>query len=186
VPPGLSFLLVAPDDRSEAAMREAIPEAAWTQCPSIDAAEAYLAAAAFDAVVVDEALAKDPTSGAPALRRRFGVAVHVLRSGDPSSLRRALEGGADGAEGLLEDVRLALGRAIHDVNNPMTVITGNAQYALELARGLDLDPSLVRSLEDIEEAGQRLESSMAALSVLRQRLVGIEGGDRLGGDDVRR
>ncbi len=148
-------------------LREALPEAICTQCPSIDEAVAYLSAAEFDAVIVDASVA-EAQSGAPALRERLGMPVHVLRAGDAMALRAAL--GADGGDESMEEVRIALGRAIHDVNNPMTVINGNAQYALELARGLDLDESLVRSLEDIEEAGRRLEASMATLSALRRRL----------------
>jgi signal transduction histidine kinase len=180
VPSGPSLLLVAPEGNgSQEAMREALPDATWTHCPSIDAAEAYLSAAEFDAVIVDEAI-PEAQEGASALRERLGASVHVVRAGDALALSRAV-GGAPGADAgaLLEEVRLALGRAIHDVNNPMTVITGNTQYALELARGLDLDPSLVRALEDIEEAGQRLEGSMATLSTLRQRLAGT-GRDGLG------
>ena len=85
-----------------------------------------------------------------------------------------------GPEAMLREVLHALGRAVHDANNPLTVITGNAQYALEMARSLEVDASLVRSVEDIEEAGRRLESAMAALSEVRRRLAAaVDSGDRV-------
>jgi signal transduction histidine kinase len=107
------------------------------------------------------------------------VPVYVADVRDPESLHRALNAGA-GPEAMLRELLRALGRAVHDANNPLTVITGNAQYALEMARSLDVDASLVRSVEDIEEAGRRLESAMAALSEVRRRLAAaIETGDRV-------
>jgi len=161
---------VSPDDGlTEETLRAAVPGATWTRCPSLDAAEVYLSAAEFDAVVVDEALVRaegrDP-------RERLGTPVHVVRAGDAAGLRAALGAGAAGPEALLREVPMALGRAVHDANNPLTVITGNAQYALEMARALNVDASLIRSIEDIEEAGRRLEAALGVLSDLRRRLAG--------------
>jgi signal transduction histidine kinase len=179
-----SLLLVTPDgDGAEgcaAALRAAIPDATWTLCPSIDAAEAYLAGASFDAVVVDEGINGLDGTDARGLGVRLGAPVHVFRAGDAGAVRAALKGGDD-PRAQLDEVRIALGRAVHDANNPLTVITGNAQYALEMARTLDLDASLMRSLEDIDEAGRRMEAAMATLAALRQRLSnGLASGDGLG------
>jgi hypothetical protein len=59
------------------------------------------------------------------------------------------------------------------------VINGNAQYALEMARCMELDAGLVKSLEDIEAAGRRLEEELGALSALRERLTERDQGDAL-------
>jgi signal transduction histidine kinase len=184
IPLGPSLLLVTSDGDGAAgcaaALRAAIPDATWTLCPSIDAAEAYLAGASFDAIVVDEAINGFDGPDVPVLRARLGAPVHVFRAGDAGAVRSALKGRED-AQAQLDEVRVALGRAVHDANNPLTVITGNAQYALEMARTLDLDASLLRSLEDIDEAGRRMEAAMATLATLRQRLSnGLESGDGLG------
>ncbi len=68
--------------------------------------------------------------------------------------------------GARADLRVALTRVTHDINNPLAVISGNAQLLLELARALDLDPDVAKPIQDIEEASQRLASMVERLNAL--------------------
>jgi hypothetical protein len=189
---GPSLLFVTSDPagaaEGEAVLRAAVPGLAVTRCGSLDAAQAYLAAAAFDVVCVDAELPGDAALDALALRARLGARAPVFVLGQdgvgPDALRRALglpdEGpGGDGAaaeadaRALLDEVRLALGRAVHAANNPLTVVAGNAQFLLEVATSMELDPTLVRSLEDIEMAGRQLQEALADLAAARQRLASV-------------
>jgi len=69
---------------------------------------------------------------------------------------------------LLQQVRVALARVVHDVNNPLAVISGNAQLLLELVRMLELDAELAKPIADIEEASRELAERLAQLSRLRE------------------
>jgi signal transduction histidine kinase len=69
---------------------------------------------------------------------------------------------------LLNQVRIALSRVVHDVNNPLAVISGNAQLLLELVRIMELDAELAKPISDIEEASRELAERLAQLSRLRE------------------
>lgn len=71
---------------------------------------------------------------------------------------------------LLESVRGMVARVSHEVNNPLAIISGNAQLLMELARALDLDEEIGQPIQDIEEATRRLSASLAALNDLREDL----------------
>lgn len=64
------------------------------------------------------------------------------------------------------DLQVALSRVTHDINNPLSIISGNAQLLLELAQVLDLDPDVAKPIRDIEEASQRLASMVNRLNTL--------------------
>lgn len=64
------------------------------------------------------------------------------------------------------DLQGALRRVTHDINNPLSIISGNAQLLLELARVLDLDPDVAKPIRDIEEASQRLADMVSRLNSL--------------------
>jgi signal transduction histidine kinase len=84
------------------------------------------------------------------------------------------------ASGLLEALRAETGAVAHAINNPLTVIAGNAQFLGEMARTEGLAPVLVRSIEDIEAATQQLSDALDRLAVLRQRIADALGvSDRL-------
>lgn len=69
------------------------------------------------------------------------------------------------------DVMLrALSRTLHDVNNPLTVISGNAQLLNEMGPSLGLSPELQKPIGDIEEASVMLAERLAELASLRERL----------------
>lgn len=77
------------------------------------------------------------------------------------------------------DLKVALNRVTHDINNPLAIISGNAQLLLELARALELDPDVAKPIQDIEEASQRLASMVERLNALneatRQNFIGGDG-----------
>jgi len=64
------------------------------------------------------------------------------------------------------DLQVALRRVTHDINNPLSIISGNAQLLLELARVLDLDPDVAKPIRDIEEASHRLANMVSRLNSL--------------------
>ena len=74
---------------------------------------------------------------------------------------------------LLDALRAEVGRVVHAANNPLTVIAGNAQFLLELARTTEIDPAFARPLEDIEAAAHQLQQALAELSAVRQRVADI-------------
>jgi signal transduction histidine kinase len=65
-----------------------------------------------------------------------------------------------------EQLQVALSRVTHDINNPLSIISGNAQLLLELAQVLDLDPDVAKPIRDIEEASQRLARMVGRLNRL--------------------
>lgn len=69
-----------------------------------------------------------------------------------------------------DDLQGALRRVTHDINNPLSIISGNAQLLLELSRVLDLDPDVAKPIRDIEEASQRLANMVERLNALNDAL----------------
>ncbi len=72
---------------------------------------------------------------------------------------------------LIETVRSTVANVKHEINNPLAIISGNAQLLLELARLMDLDEELVKPIRDIEEASQRIGQSLEKLNSIND-LVG--------------
>lgn len=70
----------------------------------------------------------------------------------------------------LEDVRDQVSSVYHDLNNPLSIISGNAQFLLELSREEDLDDQFVSSIQDIKEATERMSESLDRLTRLKQEL----------------
>lgn len=68
------------------------------------------------------------------------------------------------------DFQGALRRVTHDINNPLSIISGNAQLLLELSRVLDLDPDVAKPIRDIEEASQRLADMVERLNALNDEM----------------
>lgn len=61
-------------------------------------------------------------------------------------------------------IRATLSTVCHNVNNPLAVITGNAQLLLELARAMDLGDEFTEPIQDIERAGTRIEGMLQRLT----------------------
>lgn len=70
----------------------------------------------------------------------------------------------------LEDVRETVSTVYHDLNNPLSIISGNAQFLLELGREQDLDEEFLSSLQDIREAADRISDSLNRLTRLKEEL----------------
>lgn len=78
------------------------------------------------------------------------------------------------------DLHVALTRVTHDINNPLAIISGNAQLLMELSRALNLDPDVAKPIQDIEEASHRLANMVEQLNALNDPT----RAERLGGDGV--
>lgn len=76
-----------------------------------------------------------------------------------------------------EALQRALSEMTHDINNPLAIISGNAQLLLELARMLDLEPDVAKPIQDIEEASHRLAETVRRLNALKETLNPPLGGD---------
>lgn len=73
-------------------------------------------------------------------------------------------------EAELHQFRATLSKVYHDINNPLAIISGNAQLLLEMARLMELEDQLVKPIEDIEEASRRLDESLDDLDRLQEEL----------------
>lgn len=76
----------------------------------------------------------------------------------------------DRPEDWVERVRNTLAEVHHDLKNPLSIISGNAQYLLELNKAAELDDHVATSIQDIEEAADRLRASLDRLAELRDEL----------------
>jgi len=63
-----------------------------------------------------------------------------------------------------------LSSVYHDLNNPLSIISGNAQFLLELSQEEGLDEQFVSSARDIQEASRRMAESLQELTRLRDAL----------------
>ena len=70
----------------------------------------------------------------------------------------------------LDDVRETVSSVYHDLNNPLSIISGNAQFLLELTREADVDEQFVSSVRDIQEAAERMSDSLNRLTRLKEHL----------------
>lgn len=101
--------------------------------------------------------------------------AHLLRS--PVYFLQALAAAKAGSNGKvrsdgpsLQEIRRTISRVNHDLNNPLSIISGNAQLLAELARMLDLDSDLAQPIEDIEAASSRVGEILRHLVDLRDQI----------------
>ena len=78
--------------------------------------------------------------------------------------------GAGEMEQSLKDLRVRLSRIHHDINNPVSIISGNTQLLMELARALEVEEDFSGPLEDIEAAIDKLTASVDRLMEVRRML----------------
>jgi signal transduction histidine kinase len=74
----------------------------------------------------------------------------------------------DTTDPLPEEAREALSKVYHDLNNPLSIISGNAQFLLEIGRDADLDDAFLSSVEDIREAADRMAAALRHLTELKE------------------
>lgn len=70
----------------------------------------------------------------------------------------------------VEEVRDTVSSVYHDLNNPLSIISGNAQFLLEIGKEEDLDEQFLSSAKDIKEAAQRMAESLHQLTRLKEEL----------------
>ncbi|MEM6644847.1 MAG: histidine kinase dimerization/phospho-acceptor domain-containing protein [Bacteroidota bacterium] len=68
----------------------------------------------------------------------------------------------------LAEIRAKASKVHHDVNNPLAIISGNAQLFLELASILGADEDLVQPVRDIEAASVRMADLLHGLMDIKQ------------------
>lgn len=83
---------------------------------------------------------------------------------------------------LVGDLRARLSQIKHDANNPLAIVSGNAQLLIELAGAMDLGPDFLEPLQDIEDACHRVEEALNELTLLRRSLPKVEGTSDLDGE----
>lgn len=85
----------------------------------------------------------------------------------------------DSADSTAQEAQEAISSVYHDLNNPLSIISGNAQFLLELSREEDIDDQFVSSVQDIKEAAQQMAESMERLNRLKEAM----GDGRLNPDE---
>ncbi len=73
-------------------------------------------------------------------------------------------------EDVRENIRETVSSVYHDLNNPLSIISGNAQFLLEIGKEEGLDDQFLSSAEDIKEAAQRMAESLHQLTRLKEEL----------------
>ena len=68
---------------------------------------------------------------------------------------------------LIDTLRMTVANVKHEINNPLAIISGNAQLLLELTRIMELDEDLVKPIRDIEEASLRITDSLDKLNSIK-------------------
>lgn len=76
----------------------------------------------------------------------------------------------------LAQARALLSRIHHDVNSPLSVISGNVQLLQELAKALQVDSEFQDPLRDMEDAVDGVISSVDRLMIVRKLLADLEKG----------
>jgi signal transduction histidine kinase len=74
------------------------------------------------------------------------------------------------ADEATESPREVISSVYHDLNNPLSIISGNAQFLLELSREEDLNDQFVSSVQDIKEAAQKMADSLNRLDRLKEEV----------------
>lgn len=68
----------------------------------------------------------------------------------------------------LEEIRAKASKVYHDVNNPLAIVSGNAQLFLELSNILGADEDLVQPVRDIDAASMRMSELLRGLVEIKQ------------------
>jgi nitrogen-specific signal transduction histidine kinase len=71
-----------------------------------------------------------------------------------------------------EDIQDVVSEVYHELNNPLSIIAGNAQFLAELSKEEGLDEQFVSSARDIEEASRQMSESLRLLKRLKEQLPG--------------
>ena len=77
-------------------------------------------------------------------------------------------------ERILRDLRGRLSRLHHDLNNPLSIVSGNTQLLRELAGALGVEEEFAGPLDDLEAAVDKLAESADDLILVRGMLVELQ------------
>lgn len=69
-----------------------------------------------------------------------------------------------------EEIHEVVSSVYHDLNNPLSIISGNAQFLLELSQEEGLGEQFESSAQDIQEATQQMSESLQRLTRLKEQL----------------
>jgi len=69
---------------------------------------------------------------------------------------------------LLGQTRKGLSSFYHDINNPLSILSGNAQLLLEIGRQMGLEDDLMAPLRDVEESSRRLHTELQRIVRLKE------------------
>lgn len=186
-----SVLLVATDlDAQGDEVRRDLPEVNLTIAASVTAARAYLGASEFDVVIVGTSMPDDTAPALASLSESLGQVSRIVEGAPSVGLaqwvrdRLSLRSSAPGAsvasasnelDDALAYVSNELSRIAHALNNPLAVIDGNAQLALELSKALGVDASVISAIEDIQGGSHALGALFADIANLRGRIDALTG-----------
>lgn len=73
----------------------------------------------------------------------------------------------------LERLKKQLSMVHHDINNPLTILSGNTELIRELARALGVESDLNGPLQDMQQALDQLVERVDRLMVIRKILSDI-------------
>ncbi len=108
----------------------------------------------------------DDLPAGPALRPGAPLPASPPAPADAPGADLALLG-ADELATRLRRLSDEVGRLYHDANNPLAVISGNAQLLLEIGAAEGLSSDVMEPVADIEVAAQRLVAVLRRLARLR-------------------
>ena len=72
---------------------------------------------------------------------------------------------------LIDHIKEQLAIFYHNINNPLTVLSGNLQLLHILAESATLPNDIKKSIQDISEISDRFESDLNIISQLRERIL---------------
>lgn len=76
----------------------------------------------------------------------------------------------NGDRAKLERLTRQLADLHHDLQNPLSVLTGNVELLNEIAGEVEVDPSIMQSLNDIHAASGILVDMLARLKTMRDEI----------------
>lgn len=107
---------------------------------------------------------RDEEAGLRALPLRLLEAMRRYQQRQRQDAQRRQQEQAD----LLQKVRRTVSHVNHEINNPLSIISGNAQLLVELGKMMDLDADLMQPIRDIEEASRRVADSLKRLAEVKE------------------
>ena len=103
-------------------------------------------------------------------RRRGGLVTDGIQRVYPTLMQGPAIDASTDPEEVIRILRSVLSSIYHDTNNPLSIVSGNAQYFLELSKAMEVDEDLVQPVRDIEEGAERVAAGLRRLTDLRPEI----------------